>query len=107
VFTSRKHAFKLVKDFENLLYQLVRNRSKHGSNEKQLSKSDMLIDLLDDALDSGRITDQQYRDNLKITFITGHENVQLLLNSLFWELGRNQVRTPLTHMTTPQPLRNL
>lgn len=61
----------------------------------------MLIDLLDDALDSGRITDQQYRDNLKITFITGHENVQLLLNSLFWELGRNQVRTPLTHMTTP------
>ena len=58
----------------------------------------MLINLLDDALDSGWIADRQYRNNLKIIFITGHENVQLLLSSLFWELGRNQV-SPLTNMT--------
>ena len=58
----------------------------------------MLADLLDNALDSGQITQQQYRDNLKITFITGHENVQLLLNSLLWELGKNQVRC-LPHVT--------
>ena len=97
VFTSRQRAFELVQQFEELLYQLVRNRPKKALSEKEGSKSDMLVDLLDEALDSGRITDRQYRDNLKITFITGHENVQLLLNSLFWELGRNQVRlSPVT-----------
>lgn len=102
IFTSRKRGFKLVQDFEDLLYQLVRNRPRDGSIEKQSAKSGMLIDLLDDALESGSITDRQYRDNIKITFITGHENVQLLLNSLFFELGRNQVR-PVTSLIIHRP----
>lgn len=51
-----------------------------------------VVHLLNSALDAGRITEKQYRDNIKITFLTAHENAQQLLNSAFWELGKNQVR---------------
>ncbi|KAF9770121.1 hypothetical protein IL306_012373 [Fusarium sp. DS 682] len=41
-------------------------------------------------VDQGVINDTQFRSNLKIVFLTAHENVQQLLNSVFWELGNNQ-----------------
>lgn len=46
-----------------------------------------VVDLLDAALDAGQITEEQYRSNIKITFLTGHENTQQLLNSAFYVLG--------------------
>ncbi|KAL8721634.1 MAG: hypothetical protein Q9225_001723 [Loekoesia sp. 1 TL-2023] len=87
---SRQRAFKLVKQFENLLYDLVRNRPRHSLGEKSSPDSDQVIHMLEKALKEGKITERQFRDNLKITFIVAHENIQLLLNSMLYQIGANQ-----------------
>lgn len=88
---SRQRAFKLVKQFENLLFNLVQNRSRHSLGEKSSPESDQVIHMLERALKEGKITEKQCRDNLKITFIVAHENIQLLLNSMLYQIGANQV----------------
>ncbi|MCJ1248314.1 hypothetical protein MMC30_005531 [Trapelia coarctata] len=90
LFRSRRRAFMLVHQFETILYNQVRSRSGKSAGAAGVGKSDSLIHLLEQALLEGKITDNQFRANLKITFITGHENVQLLLNSMFWQIGKNQ-----------------
>lgn len=47
----------------------------------------MVSHMLGEAYTSGRITEKQFRDNLKITFLTAHENAQQLVTSMFWQLG--------------------
>lgn len=84
-----------MKEFENLLYDLVKNRPRNRSGKPRDPGDDLLIHMLEDALKEGKINDEQYRANLKITFLTAHENAQQLLNSVFWELGQNQVRRAL------------
>ena len=99
IFKSRKYAYSIVREFEELLVQLVRNRPRkiNPSNEKQGDQSgELVIHLLERALEEGVINETQFRANLKIIFLTAHENVQQLLNSIFWELGVNQeVQTKL------------
>jgi len=82
-----------MKEFEDLLYDLVRNRPRKNLKTKaNPSEDDLVIHMMERALEEGTITDEQFRANLKIVFLTAHENVQQLLSSTFWELGRNQVR---------------
>ncbi|KAI4095896.1 MAG: hypothetical protein LQ339_007134 [Xanthoria mediterranea] len=90
IFPSRARAFTLVKQFENLLYELIRDRPRTGSEKKHHSDNDQVIHMLEQALKEGKITEKQYRDNLKITFIVAHENTQLLLNSMFYQIGIDQ-----------------
>jgi unspecific monooxygenase len=93
LFKSRKYAFSIVNEFENLLVELVQNRPRkvNPSSKKPGDQSgELVIHLLERALHDGVINETQFRSNLKIVFLTAHENVQQLLNSIFWELGRNQ-----------------
>lgn len=89
---QRARAFAIMKEFEDLLYNTVRNRpNKDQTKSTPPSADDQVIHMLERALDTGSITDEQFRANLKITFLTAHENFQQLLNSTFWELGSNTV----------------
>ena len=91
LFPSRQRAFSLVNQFERVLCELIQNRPKQSMDETFGSDKDQVVHMLERALREGRITDKQYRDNLKITFIVAHENSQLLMNSMFYQIGANQV----------------
>lgn len=99
IFKSRRRAFAIMKEFEDRLYHTVRKRRFKYDDEKKILEKKQVVHLLEEALDAGDITDRQFRSNIKITFLTAHENVQQLLNSTFWELGKTQVRT---RESTPQ-----
>ena len=83
----------LIKQFESLLCELIRNRPRPSSEKQHSTDNDQLVHMLEKALIEGKITDKQYRDNLKITFIVAHENTQLLLNSMFYAINMTQVST--------------
>jgi unspecific monooxygenase len=82
---SRKEAFRVIEDFERTLYKIV--RGKIGGQAHQ--RDDVVSHLLQTAFEEGKINDRQFRSNLKITFMVGHENTQFLLTSAMLELGRN------------------
>ena len=93
LFKQRQYAYDIVHEFEDLLVELVKNRPRkiNPDAEKPGDQSgDLAIHLLERALQDGVIDDTQFRANLKIVFLTAHENAQQLLNSIFWELGTNQ-----------------
>lgn len=92
LFTSRRTAFAIMKEFENLLYDLVKNRPRKLERKGPVEPADeLVVHMLERALADGRINDEQFRANLKIVFLTAHENTQQLLNSMFWQLGTDQV----------------
>lgn len=111
LFRSRQYAYDIMHEFEDLLVDLVKNRPRkiNPDAEKPGDQSgDLVVHMLERALQDGVIDDTQYRANLKIVFLTAHENAQQLLNSVFWELGTNQtVQTRLreevlaTNVTNP------
>lgn len=113
LFTSRRTAYTIMQEFEDLLFNLVRNRPKKLARKEPVAPQDeLLVHMLERAFEEGRIDEQQFRDNLKITFLTAHENTQQLLNSTFWQLGVNQVRThhslaicPFLYFHNPRSLR--
>ena len=81
-----------MKEFEDLLYHLVRNRPRKLERREPVKPEDeLVIHMLERALEEGRIDDTQFRANLKIVFLTAHENTQQPLNSAFWQLGSDQV----------------
>ncbi|KAJ5658938.1 Cytochrome monooxygenase xanG [Penicillium longicatenatum] len=105
LFPQRKVAFAIMQEFGDLLCETVRKRAPatHEGNG-----TEQVVDLLDRALKEGKITEEQYRNNLKVTFLTAHENAQQLLNSAFWELGNNQaiqnkLREEILAMDMPNP----
>lgn len=82
-----------MKEFDNLLYHLVRENPRKFKRKKLLNAWDkVVIHALERALAHRRITDQQFRANLKLIVLTGHENTQQMLNAAFWKLGTDQVR---------------
>ena len=92
VFKSRRRAFTIMKEFEDLLYELVRKRPRKLTRKSPVEPEDeLVVHLLERALEEGKISDEQFRANLKIIFLTAHENTQQLLNSTFWQLGHDQV----------------
>jgi unspecific monooxygenase len=78
-----------MQEFGDLLCTTVRQRPRTNQKDTN-SDGDQVVDYLDRALQENRITEEQYRANLKVTFLTAHENAQQLLNSTFWVLGQNQ-----------------
>lgn len=80
-----------MQEFGDLLCSTVRQRPAiHSTNTKTPNPDgDQVVDYLDRALQENRITEEQYRANIKVTFLTAHENAQQLLNSTFWVLGTN------------------
>ena len=93
IFSSRRRAFAIMKEFEDLLCHLVRNRPRKLSQKNPVKPQDeLVVHMLERALEEGSISEEQFRANLKITFLTAHENTQQLLNSAFWQLGHDQVR---------------
>lgn len=94
-----------MREFGDLLCETVRKRAPVKYEEKA---TDQVVDLLDRALSEGKITETQYRNNLKVTFLTAHENAQQLLNSAFWELGNNltvqqRLRSEILALSTLNP----
>lgn len=90
-------AYNIMQEFEDLLFDMVKNRPKKLARKEPVAPQDeLLVHMLERAFEDGRIDEQQFRDNLKITFLTAHENTQQLLNSTFWQLGVDQVRTHLS-----------
>ncbi|KAJ5389048.1 Cytochrome monooxygenase xanG [Penicillium cataractarum] len=97
IFRQRKIAFAIMQEFGDLLCKTVRQRPHQ---ETKSPDGDQVVDYLDRALKEGRITEEQYRANIKVTFLTAHENAQQLLNSTFWVLGTNTSSTP-SHTYSP------
>lgn len=83
-----------MSEFETRLVSAVRERLT-TQREKGGTANDMVSHMLAEAHRAGRISEKQFRDNLKITFLTAHENAQQLINSTFWELGMNKVSSCL------------
>ncbi|KAJ5941632.1 hypothetical protein N7516_001800 [Penicillium verrucosum] len=86
---SRKRAYQIMREFDNRLYAMIMNMLQKRTQEKppQSEEKEMVSHMLGEAYTSGRITEKQFRDNLKITFLTAHENAQQLVTSMFWQLG--------------------
>lgn len=81
-----------MKEFEDLLYDLVRTRPRKILRKEPVKPEDeLVVHMMERALDEGVINEEQFRANLKIVFLTAHENTQQLLNSAFWQLGSDQV----------------
>ncbi|KAG5292846.1 Dit2 protein [Histoplasma ohiense] len=96
IFQSRKRAFRIVKEYEDLLYEIVRVPRPRETPEDPMNQYErQVIDDLRDALDCRKITEVQFRANVKIIFVAGHEDVQHLLNSAFYEMGAKTVSSPI------------
>lgn len=101
---SRKRAYEIMHEFDDRLYTQITDMLAGNESEEMVSH------MLGAAFKAGRITERQFRDNLKITFLTAHENAQQLVNSMFWQLGtrvdvqqrlRDEILT--TAQTHPHP----
>ncbi|KAJ9667590.1 cytochrome P450-dit2 [Coniosporium apollinis] len=90
---SRRRARALVDEFEDELVKTVLEQTEILPED-----DDMIVSLMKRARRDGTWTERQFRDNLKIVFIAGHENVQQLLNSLLYVLAK--------HPQTQQQLRD-
>ena len=90
-------------EFGDLLVETVSARTQTTDAD-----GSQVVDGLDKALKEGNITTEQYRANLKVTFLTAHENAQQLLNSAIWVLGTNTsiqdlLRSEIMSINTPNP----
>ncbi|KAI4265907.1 MAG: hypothetical protein L6R38_009096 [Xanthoria sp. 2 TBL-2021] len=98
-----KPGFAVADEFERVLMESVRQRARvDGSNS--------VVDSLERALRDGRITDFQFRSNIKLVFVASHENIQMFLNSAMWELGNNtevqeRLRTEVLTTRSAEPAR--
>ena len=79
---SRIKARNEVHKFRNYFSNLIKNNQESTS---QLSASKDLID----ALNTGTLNEKQFTDNAMIIMIAGHENPQLLLNSILYVLAKH------------------
>ncbi|CAI7618293.1 unnamed protein product [Penicillium pancosmium] len=103
LFPQRATAFSIMQEFGDLLVETVKQRI-HTTD----ADGEQVVDGLDKALATGEITTEQYRANLKVTFLTAHENAQQLLNSAIWVLGSNttiqdKLRAEVLSLATSEP----
>ena len=91
LFPQRTVAYNIMQEFEDLLYDTIKNRPRKLNRKEPVKPEDeLVVHMMERALADGRLTEEQFRDNLKIVFLTAHENTQQLLNSMFWQLGYDQ-----------------
>lgn len=98
---SRKVARQAVSEFRDYFCNLVKESQR--SNQDPNTVGAKLVA----ALNEGSLTEMQFNDNAMITMIAGHENPQLLLNSLLYVLGsdydyRNDIREELRTGVKPE-----
>ncbi|KAI9653344.1 MAG: cytochrome P450-dit2 [Alyxoria varia] len=92
---SRRLARKLVRRFDSSLLSAIRSthaNSKLDTLDEASSlgpSSPVLARRLIAARNSGLMTEKQFRDNLAITYIAGHENPQILMITLLYLLGKH------------------
>lgn len=87
----RRRVFQLIREFDHALYTTVRRHTSSGVK----GTNTVVSQLLESALTEGKITDTQFRANLTITLMVGHDNAEFFLASSMMVLGQNQVREPL------------
>lgn len=92
-----------MQEFGDLLVETVKQRIQTTDAD-----GEQVVDGLDKALATNEITTEQYRANLKVTFLTAHENAQQLLNSAIWVLGSNttiqdKLREEVLSLSTSNP----
>lgn len=85
---SRKRARRLADTFTNELCRAVLRGHRHGHVDPP---ADRLGCRMVQAYESRLLTERQFQDNMTSVFLAGHENPQLLLVSLIYLLGQNQV----------------
>ncbi|KAJ5392561.1 Cytochrome monooxygenase xanG [Penicillium cosmopolitanum] len=103
LFPQRATAFSIMQEFGDLLVETVKQRIQTTDAD-----GEQVVDGLDKALATNEITTEQYRANLKVTFLTAHENAQQLLNSAIWVLGSNttiqdKLREEVLSLSTSNP----
>ncbi|PYH88060.1 cytochrome P450 [Aspergillus ellipticus CBS 707.79] len=100
---SRRRAFQKIDEFDRLLDGIVATTAQAAEKQPKLVSHS-----LKRALDAGEISYSQYRSNLRMTFMVGHDNTEFLLTSAMWELGRNpmaqdRLRTEVLDATRSNP----
>ncbi|KAI9372305.1 cytochrome P450 [Aspergillus egyptiacus] len=103
---SRRRAFQRLREFDHTLKALV-VRSKTDRKQAD-SPSTVVADRLVDALQAGELTEYQFRSNLAITFMVGHDNNHFFLASIMMVLGQNpriqdRIRTEAATALGPRP----
>jgi unspecific monooxygenase len=88
---SRQRAYQIMHEFGDTLMATVLGRIDSDREKGVKPAEEMVVHMLVDAYRDGRLTEKQFKDNLKIVFLTAHENAQQLVNSMFWEIGKNTV----------------
>ncbi|RHZ60379.1 hypothetical protein CDV55_100029 [Aspergillus turcosus] len=89
---SRQRAYEIMHEFGDTLMATVLARIDRNRGHEKGNAEEMVVHMLVAAYRDGRLTEKQFKDNLKIVFLTAHENAQQLVNSMFWEIGKNIVR---------------
>ncbi|KAF4208142.1 hypothetical protein CNMCM8927_001161 [Aspergillus lentulus] len=93
---SRQRAYEIMHEFGDTLMAAVLGHIDSDREKGIKPAEEMVVHMLVDAYRDGRLTEKQFKDNLKIVFLTAHENAQQLVNSMFWEIGKNtEVQTRL------------
>lgn len=85
---SRQRARQLVDEFATQLCNKVLESHQHSHEEKMANVSAGCH--LVQAYKAGLLTETQFRHNVSIILIAGHENPQLLFQSLLFLLGQHQ-----------------
>ncbi|EAW14843.1 cytochrome P450 monooxygenase xanG [Aspergillus clavatus NRRL 1] len=94
--SSRKRAYEIMHEFGDTLADKVLAQMDDATAKGQKPEEEQVVHMLVAAYRDGRLTQKQFKDNLKIVFLTAHENAQQLVNSMFWEIGKNtEVQTRL------------
>ncbi|EAW12454.1 cytochrome P450 [Aspergillus clavatus NRRL 1] len=79
---SRRQARNLIQDFSTELQMQIVQAHPPGSSTTSVGGR------LATAWRDGTLTTQQFRDNLNVLYVAGHENPQLLLTSALYLLGK-------------------
>ena len=75
-----------------MLYDLATNHPRLQTDKTEADTANQTVaHRLTLAYKEARLSERQYRGNLKIMYLTGHESVEQLLITLFWKLGTDQV----------------
>ena len=92
IFRSRKRAFAILQELEDILFDIATKHPRILDEKNPVDiENETVAHRLTLAYKQGQLTEQQYRGNLKIIYLTGHENPEQLLTSLVWKLGTDQV----------------
>ena len=82
-----------MRELENMLFHMVRNNPRKLEQKEPVAPQDeLVVHMLERAFDERRLNETQFKGNLKILWLTAHENTQQLLTTMFWKLGTDQVR---------------